>query len=178
MKREIEAINHHRTILKNTLEELEMKFHQLSLHPSSGNDHRGGGGENDEETTNWEISRLKFKVSKLSDLLSLYRSGILALYSNGLSYSASQQQQQQQQQRNAADSPVSTDERAGVAAAVSSLPVFDWMERDVILQNYYEEEIQLLDNHINEVQMKLKQYRKYGIEVRKQFEEMLKSIHR
>ena len=59
-----------------------------------------------------------------------------------------------------------------------SLPLLDWMDRDRILQNFYEEDIRILDTRIEELQVKLRQYRKYCLEVRKQFEEILKSVHR
>ncbi len=60
----------------------------------------------------------------------------------------------------------------------SAAPMLDYIQRDTLIKSLYEEDIRLLDLRIDELQLKLRQYRKYGLEVKKQFEEMLKSIHR
>lgn len=150
LRREIEAINHHRTVLKSLVEEFESKIRGA---PEKSNGEDTVKPKNDEDAE-WETIRLKHKVHGLTELVKLYRVGILALYTNGTSYSSTQHEQK------------------------LSLPLLDWMDRDRILQNFYEEDIRILDTRIEELQLKLRQYRKYCLEVRKQFEEILKSVHR
>jgi predicted RNase H-like nuclease (RuvC/YqgF family) len=60
----------------------------------------------------------------------------------------------------------------------NSSEALHWIEREFTVQSFYESEIRLLDSRIDELQSKLGQYRKYGLEVRRQFEEMLKSMYR
>lgn len=137
-------------MLKSLVEEFDNKIRGFP-DKSNGEEQVRSKSEEDSE---WENIRLKHKVHGLSELVKLYRVGILALYTNGTSYSMTQHEQK------------------------FSLPLLDWMDRDRILQNFYEEDIRILDTRIEELQVKLRQYRKYCLEVRKQFEEILKSVHR
>lgn len=143
MKREIEAINHHRTVLKAVVEDLEVQLQgsndKAKFHPS--NDSR----YSTEEDISWEIDRLKRKLATMNELCRIYHTGLVAL-----------------------SNPRFTDSGSGT----------EFIQRDTLIKTLYEEDVRLLDLRIDELQMKLRQYRKYGLEVKKQFEEMLKSIHR
>jgi chromosome segregation ATPase len=147
-KKEIDAINYHRTVLKSTVEEMESKLcdavDQIGFQV-------GTPAESEE---GWEIFRYKNRIQGLNRLCKIYRTGILALYGDNDDYSSDH------------------------FGKTECLPWLDWIQRDLILQNFFEEEIRILDSRIDELQLKLRQYRKYGLEVRKQFEEILKSIHR
>lgn len=143
MKREIEAINHHRTVLKAVVEDLELQLQgssdKLKFSPAADSRY------STEEDIAWEVNRLKRKLSTLNELCRIYHTGLIALIN-----------------------PRFSDPSARA----------EFLQRDTLMKSLYEEDIRLLDLRIDELQMKLRQYRKYGLEVKKQFEEMLKSIHR
>ena len=131
-------MNHHRTVLKAVIEDLEIQIKGTDETHVAAIESRLVT----EEDVNWEVSRLKRKVQNLTELCRLYYSGLTTL-----------------------------SDRLG-----DKFPYH--VDKDFDFRKLYEEEISLLDTRLESLQVKLRQYRKYGLEVRKQFEEMLKSIHR
>lgn len=139
MRREIEAVNHHRTVLKAVIDDLELQLRNSE--EKQWSIAADGPRLRTEEDIQWEVNRLKRKLSAMSDLCRLYHSGLVTLQTG-------------------ADSDRTT------------------ARKDRVIQKMYEDEIGLLEARLESSQIKLRQYRKYGLEVRKQFEEMLKSVHR
>lgn len=99
---ELKAVEHHRGILRDAVEQLER---QLRLKTDALSDSRGGGGSqggygyregagssaaDEEEVLRRQIARYHARCSGMDELVAVYRSGLIALYADGSSYGAAQ----------------------------------------------------------------------------------------
>jgi len=162
LTQEIEAINFHRTILKNTIEEVE---HNISSRIELFSE--GVSEETDHDKTKKELIRYKVKTRSLEEIANVYRTGILALYSDGTSYSAAQFGWQPFTSK--------TDE----FNMSYIMPGVGWIEKEIsIIQKSFQSELRVLNDFADDLFTKLKYSQRYCLELRKQFEDHMKAIYR
>ncbi len=169
LAQEIDAINFHRTVLKNTIEEMEQKmFDRIEqlLQVELGNI----SNDTDLEKLKREAVRTRTKSKVVEDLSQIYRTGILALYSDGTSYSAAQFGWQ----------PFSSKHEYEIRSSFDYItPGVGWIEREIYaLYRSFDEELRVLNDFVSELYTKLKHSQKYSLELRKQFEDHMKAIYR
>lgn len=169
LTQEIDAINFHRTVLKNTIEEVEQKMFdriEYLVQAEIGSI----SSDTDLEKLKRELIRTKAKSKVIDDLSQIYRTGILALYSDGTSYSAAQFGWQ----------PFSSkQDHEGQNIFDYITPGVGWIEREIYtLHRSFDEELHVLNDFISELYTKLKYSQKYSLELRKQFEDHMKAIYR
>jgi hypothetical protein len=193
IRKELQAVSHHRNVLRETVDQLEKRlrskadslaeahFHNadsnrdLHLQFSGVDDSPGStmsrekvdnaqtrrlNAHEDEEHVRKQVLRFRARALAMEDLVSIYRAGVIALYSDGASYSAAQFGWQHGNDLN---------DGLGVG----------WIEREIgNVKRSYEEEIRLLDGEVAELRAKLRQSVSYISELRKRFEENMKTFYR
>ena len=101
----------------------------------------------------------------MEELSGIYKASVLALYSDGASYGAAQF---------AAFSQAQEGEAGKDKAARSG-----WIERELAaVRRSYDEEVRLLDGEVSELRAKLRQATSYISELRRRYEDSMKSIFR
>jgi len=165
---ELHAVNHHRTVLRDTLDQLDREVKakgvalselQLQQHTSDGT---AKSVDVDDELRR-RAQRYKARSEAMDELATIYRSSVLALYPDGASYGAAQYGWQ------------------SMPAKGVTLPLIGvgWIEREMnVVKHSYEAEIKLLDSEVSEVRNKLRQANLYTMELRRRFEENMRSIYR
>ena len=188
--RELKAVSHHRNVLRDSVEELEKQLraraedladaqHQAqqflagddaSIVSGGGRNHRDRDRNADEEDVlRKQLARFRARTLELETLISIYRRAVLALYPDGTSYGAAQYEQQQALAH--APTGQQQQQQEGFAA--------EWIETEMALvKRSYDEEIRLLDREVGELRAKLQQSGSYLGELRKRFEEMMKSMYK
>ena len=190
LRAEIQAISHHRGILKQTIEQVEKQLRLKSediAEITSQRDvldfqyrklTRDGDGDvmgdnDDDDVLRKQCNRFRARSLAMEELLSIYRASVMALYPDGSTYGAAQFQ--------AFTRPLSTGTGGNGAEAgvTASLQPSKWIEREMQhVRKSYEDEIRVLDGEVNELRTKLKQSGSYVSELRKRFEENLKTLYR
>ena len=177
---ELQAINHHRTILRDAIEQLDReikdKIDIINEYQSKyvdSNDilnksyHKNENNIDIEDELRRRCHRYKTKSIAMEELATIYRTSILALYADGASYGAAQYGWQ----------PMGVPQ--GFTNKGLHLIGVGWIERELnVVKHSYEEEIKLLDHEVIEIRNKLKQSNNYTIELRKQFDENMKAMYR
>ena len=189
---ELHAVNHHRTVLRDTLDQLDRevkaKGAALSelqlLHAPPPLLPEGGAaakaqsqssqGEGDDELRR-RAMRYKARSEAMDELATIYRSGVLALYPDGASYGAAQYGWQSM--------PAAAVTSKGTGGSMTTMPAavigVGWIEREMnVVKHSYEAEIKLLDAEVGEVRNKLRQANLYTAELRRRFEDNMRSIYR
>lgn len=186
---ELQAINHHRTILRDTIEQLDRELKdkidiineyqskyldsntnnndQHQQHHYNKSYHNNDHSIDIEDELRRRVHRYQARSIAMEELATIYRTSILALYSDGASYSAAQYGWQ----------PINIPQ--GFVNKGLHLIGVGWIERELnVVKHSYEEEIKLLDHEVIEIRNKLRQANNYTIELRKQFDENMKSMYR
>lgn len=100
---ELSAVNHHRTVLRDTLEQLDREVREkvemlsdlqatagaFQVHGRAGLDSSVLLAEGEEALAR-QVLRYKARAAAVDDLATIYRTSVLALYSDGASYGAAQ----------------------------------------------------------------------------------------
>jgi Skp family chaperone for outer membrane proteins len=163
--RELAAVEHHRAVLKNTVEQMEKQLKQ-SIDSSYPVEYNKRG--DDVDHLRKQIMRYQAKSTALEELCNTYRTSVLAMYADGASYGAAQFGWQ----------PYGTDDPSLTANQVHVIGVA-WIEREVnAIKHSYENEIRVLESEIDELRAKLNQSNFYNMELRKHFEDNIRAIHR
>ena len=169
LSRELQAVSHHRNVLRDAVEQQE-KLVKSKIDAIADIQYQLPGlrGEHGEDTAVKrddvehylkQISRYKARSLAMDELVVIYRTGLLALYADGHSYGAANYGWEQ------------TNSRDSISVG--------WIERELFHVNHsYEEEIRLLDGEVSELRGKVKQSASYITELRKRFEENMKSLYR
>ena len=101
---ELNAVNHHRTVLRDTLDQLDREVREkvdlLSDLQATRQLRAGHLGADDtvnvnsagdvEETLHRQVMRYKARAAAVDELATIYRTSVLALYADGASYGAAQ----------------------------------------------------------------------------------------
>ena len=179
LKQELRAINHHRNVLRESLDQLEGQLKRrfdfqvegtpgllFDASPGPGLDPKqqlddsmtsGKAPErsSDDDVLRKQVARFRARSAALEEVVSIYRSGLMALYPDGSSYSATQM--------NAAD-------KAGKGG---------WAAGEVaLLRRSFEDELKLLEAEVDELRGRLKQGASYISELRKRLEESLRANYK
>eukprot|EP01038_Epipyxis_sp_PR26KG_P008401 gene8401-11359_t len=200
MQQEVKAVNHHRNVLRDTIDDLEkhlkskvdiisdlyaqldsfsaatgaggstnglrMRNPQTMNQPMNSTSNGIGTSNDDEDSLKRQIIRFKTRANAMDELCSIYRTSILALYADGASYGAAQYGWQH------------NNEQQEYHAKMNHIIGVGWIEREIsIVKHSYEDEIRLLDTEVSELRSKLKQSNSYIVELRKRFEDNMKSIY-
>lgn len=211
---ELKAVSHHRTVLRDSVEQLERQVrqktdviadleseidkmkqqHRYSGSGKSRNDMNvdldtsivsasgdGGGvsGNNpsgDDELRR-QVARYRARAAAMEELSVTYRVSIMALYADGASYGAAQFGWQPFHSDNHSSEGASKQQQ-DTASFVVGLGV-GWIEREMTaVKHCYEDEIRLLDTEVNDLRAQLRQSRSFTTELRRRFEDSMKSLYR
>jgi uncharacterized protein YoxC len=178
LKKELKAVNHHRGVLRETVDQLEREVRgkvdslaealaQAQNDVSAAEMALNGSGlslrerfAEDEEALRRQVSRYRVRALAMEELVAIYRAGVIALYADGASYGAAQYGWQNGE-----------DMSDGLGVS--------WIEREInTIKRSYDEEMKLLEAEINELRGKLRQSGSYIGELRKRFEENMKAMYR
>ncbi len=195
---ELKAVSHHRAVLRDTVEQLERQVRQkadkiadlefqldsqaqqydrynedvdTSMVSASGGDNGG-----DDELRR-QVVRYKARAAAMEELSVTYRVSIMALYADGASYGAAQFGWQPFGESSSSSGTDGSKQQAD-SAVVTGLGV-GWIEREMTaIKHCYEDEIRLLDNEVNDLRAQLRQSRSFTTELRRRFEDSMKSLYR
>ena len=171
---EVQAVQHHRAVLRDSIEKLERELLSRSeeiadLKGSVVAGHFEESGTDIDGGLRRQNQRYRSRASALEDLVTIYRSAMIALFPDGSSYGAQQFL-----------SPTSgfavplPDDTGGLEIRNSN-----WVEQELsTIRRGYAEEIRLLEGEVTELRTKLKQSNSYTSELKKRFEENLKAMYR
>lgn len=196
---ELHAVNHHRTVLRDTLDQLDREVKakgaaltelQLLHSPVEGLSAATTTAataakaqvvsyEGDDELRR-RAMRYKARSEAMDELATIYRSSVLALYPDGASYGAAQYGWQSMPVAMKGTTTGSGGGSSGTMAMTMPAVIgVGWIEREVnVVKHSYEAEIKLLDAEVGEVRNKLRQANLYTAELRRRFEENMRSIYR
>jgi chromosome segregation ATPase len=199
---ELSAVNHHRTVLRDTIEQLDREVREKvdmltdlqasvgahSAHQRALDASYLGAAEGD-DALHRQLMRYKARAAAVDNLATIYRTSVLALYSDGASYGAAQ----------FGGAPGSTLNTQGMQligrllCVLLSLWLVDvnygvfpraikgvgWIEREMTaVKHSYEDEVRLLDAEVAELRAKQRQSTSYIQELQKRFEETVRSVYR
>ena len=199
---ELRAVEHHRDVLRDTIEQLErqvrLKTDALAdamRYPHSV-DGTGVGGSEEEEVLRRQIARYHARCSGMDELVSSYRAGVLALYADGSSYGAAQYAPfiEKKKTSNSSIAGVNPMYNRSLSGSINGTNKNSsnfkdiresygggtgWIEREIHnIKRSYEEEIKLLEAETGELRGKLRQSGSYISELRKRFEDNMKAMYR
>merc|ERR1711871_913825 len=169
---ELLGVQHHRSVLRETVEKLEKHCHDKNdeiadLKTKVPSDVRGDDG--DDEMLRKQSQRYRQRAISLEELVSMYRSAVIALFPDGSSYGAAQFLSTK------LNFSVPLPEDSGGVEIRDS----NWVEKELnTIRWSYIEEIKLLEGEVSELYTKLRQSSSYTIELKKRFEENLKAMYR
>ena len=176
VKQELQAANRHREVLRDALEskEMQLKSQYDATIIATGSDIPSFSSfmsQSDLElyidSLNKRINRLQVKIHGVENILSVYRRGIMGLYPDGSTYGAAQY------------GGVIKIMSTGGASDVTVLVNVHWIDKEIRdIKNAYEDEMKLYDAEISDLRSKLRQSHSYTSELRRKFEENVKSIYR
>lgn len=178
MSEELKAVNHHRNVLRDTVEEVEKRLRETTddkserLFDQSRRADRVRSSidaisDGDIESLKRQIARYKARASAMDELAGIYRTSVLALYADGASYGAAQFGWQPHGRPQ--EFPTKGIHLIGVG----------WIEREMAtVKHSFEDEIRSLDSEVNDLKSKLKQANSFNAELRRRFEENMKSNYR
>lgn len=184
VRKEAAATAHHRQTLRDAVEQLERMYKSkvdAIAETEFGTDrsashkphNRANIGHSTEEDDHHQrhVMRLRSKCAALEEVVSVYRTGLCALYPDGSSYGAAQYPNSGYQIKPHAHRT----KIAGLSAAIQN----GWLQREFnVLKKSFEEEIHLLEAETDELHGKLKQSNSYTSELRKRFEDNMKILYR
>jgi chromosome segregation ATPase len=167
--KEIKAVNHHRSVLRETVDGVEKQLRQMTdaLADSQSMQRQLTGSENhelydksdEEESLRRMVSRYRARSLAMEELVAIYRAGILALYADGSSYGAA----------NHAWTDDAQQDGLGVG----------WIEREInTVRRSYDEEVRILEAEVNELRGKLRQSNSFVTELRRRFEDNMRAMYR
>ena len=199
---ELRAVEHHRDVLRDTVEQLErqvrLKTDALAdamRYPHSV-DGTGVGGSEEEEVLRRQIARYHARCTGMDELVSSYRAGVLALYADGSSYGAAQYAPfiEKKKTSNSSIAGVNPMYNRSLSGSINGTNKNSsnfkdmresygggtgWIEREIHnIKRSYEEEIKLLEAETGELRGKLRQSGSYISELRKRFEDNMKAMYR
>ena len=137
----------------------------------------GTMNDNDEEcdVLRRQSNRFRIRSFAMEELVTIYRMGIMALYPNGATYSSAQYSLIQ-------DSHNSYDNNNDNDIIIGNMNQNNnggWIEKELNnIKKSYDEEIKVLDLEVTELRSKLRQSNSYISELRKRFEENIKTLYR
>lgn len=171
LRHELQAVSHHRNVLRDSIDKLEKQIKSKSdaltdvsaqldtLMRRQQQTGKAAITEDELEAMRRQCARFRARANAMEELASLYRGGIVAIYSDGASFGAAQYGD------------------FNLRAAGSSGT--GWIEREIgHVKKSYEDEIRLLDGEVSELRSKLRQSNSYISEVRKRFEDNLKTLYK
>ena len=106
------------------------------------------GGSEEEEVLRRQIARYHARCTGMEELVSTYRTGVIALYSDGSSYGAAQyaQNYEKKNMRGSNDSVNGTNPMHNKSVMNNSKNYCGWIEREITnIKNSYVEEMKLLE---------------------------------
>ena len=199
---ELRAVEHHRDVLRDTVEQLErqvrLKTDALAdamRYPHSV-DGTGVGGSEEEEVLRRQIARYHARCTGMDELVCSYRAGVLALYADGSSYGAAQYAPflDKKKSSNSSIAGVNPMYNRSLSGSINGTNKNSsnfkdtresygggtgWIEREIHnIKRSYEEEIKLLEAETGELRGKLRQSGSYISELRKRFEDNMKAMYR
>lgn len=176
---ELHAVNHHRTVLRDTLEQLDREVKakgaalselQLLHSPVEGGAAAKSQQVDGDDELRRRAVRYKARSEAMDELATIYRSGVLALYPDGASYGAAQYGWQSM--------PVTAVKGTTTGGSATVIGV-GWIEREMnVVKHSYEAEMKLLEAEVGEVRNKLRQANLYTAELRRRFEDNMRAIYR
>lgn len=181
---EVQAISHHRDVLREALETLDSQFQgswDSAIASSSHADspvfsHNMAPGDQESlfDLLNKRIQKLQAKVNGCESMLSIYRRAILGLYPDGATYGAAQYgggylKSLTTQLPNNKAGPVT----------INFLISVNWIEKEIAdIKASFEEELRIYDAEVSDLRSRLRQNNSYTSELRRRFEDNVKSIYR
>lgn len=170
LQQELDAVRHHRTVLQNSIAEMESLVFKDDLDKESFGDSSrwiaSGKHTSSETTTDHDFDQLSRKFQRhqrraqaVEDLNAIYRKGLLALYADGTFYGSLQYEAKKHSRDQSSD--------------------HGWIEREIALVTQgYLTEIELLEKECESLMVELKQGESYRGELRVRLEDTLRALYR
>jgi peptidoglycan hydrolase CwlO-like protein len=158
--KELKAANHHRAVLRDTIDEVEKQVRQKTdalADTQSVSISMSYMHTDDSESLHRMISRYRARSLAMEELVAIYRAGVLALYADGSTYGAANH--------------AWTDEPDGLGVG--------WIEREInTVKRSYDEEVRVLEVEVGELHGKLRQSNSFVTELRRRFEENMRAMYK
>ena len=165
LQQELDAVRHHRTVLQNSVAEMEtMLFKEdrsfadntswLAAAPATNS-----SADQDFEQLSRKLQRYQRRMQAVEELNGIYRKGLLALYTDGSFYGALQYEAKKLYRDQNSD--------------------HGWIEQEVaLITKGYLEEIELLEKECDDLIAQVKQGDSYRAELRIRLEDTLRALYR
>ena len=159
---ELRAVEHHRSILRGVVERLESQLKLTADGATQAYEAVLEGMSKDQESAVRQAAKYRARASAMEQVVQLYRTGIMALYPDGNSYSAAHY-----------DALLEAANAGTVAGnANASSHTNGWMELEIsAVRQSFEAEMRLADSECVELRGKLRQADAFSVELTRRFEE-------
>jgi hypothetical protein len=170
LQQELDAVRHHRTVLQNSVAEMESLVFKDDLDKNAFGDSSRWiasakhtttetTADQDFEQLSRKFQRHQRRTQAVEELNGIYRKGLLALYADGTFYGALQYEARKHNRDQSSD--------------------HGWIEREVtLITQGYLEEIELLERECETLLVEVKQGESYRGELRVRLEDTLRALYR
>jgi chromosome segregation ATPase len=177
LQQELDAVRHHRTVLQDSVSQLELlvyredEVHAQRYAPMVGSS--SSPSERDLDQLALQVHRFEKRQQSLDELIAIYRKGLLGLYADGSFYNATQYSALKFAHGFASTST------APSAAGSSTVPGGGWIEREIgLIKKSYAVEIEALEKYCNSLSSRVRQGESYCSELRVRLEDTLRALYK
>jgi chromosome segregation ATPase len=180
LQQELDAVRHHRTVLQDSVSQLELLVYREADELSAAASQRYTSSssaalstERDLDQLALQVHRLERKQQSLDELIAVYRKGLLGLYADGSFYSVAQYTAL----KIAHGYPNTSSTTALPAAAAAHGG--GWIEREIaLIKRSYVVEIEALEKYCNSLSSRVRQGESYCSELRVRLEDTLRALYK
>jgi chromosome segregation ATPase len=178
LQQELDAVRHHRTVLQDSVSQLELlvyrdsdEYHSSSHKysasltaptPATG----AGSGAGDLDQLALQVNRLERRQQSLDELIAVYRKGLLGLYADGSFYGSTQY---------ASLKSAHGFQATGLGGGSGG----GWIEREIdLIKKSYVTEIEVLEKYCGSLSARVRQGESYCSELRVRLEDTLRALYK